>query len=255
MKNYRNFIFAVFTISLIFLCSCSDNSQEPSAPETVKDYFPNNNGASYNYNLEVTDSVNNTIVCERRVNYSGTTTIDSNLYQVLVDHFDYVAYAITDSAYFRKTSEEVLYNTDNSQVMMFIPDSLRSLVVVDKEACLMDVPLTIGKTWPVYKLAINFGILFNVVNVTANVESFENVSLTVNNEIFNKEAIKIKFQLAISFDITMPVQYFYAEAWMVENVGLVKLEGNSEAINFMIGNNLFAPGSQVKQTLKGYSIP
>ncbi len=255
MKWYSKLTFSVLFVSFITFYSCSDNSQESTPPETQKNYFPNSNGSSYVYDLQVTDSLSNTVAGERSVNYSGTTTIDGSNYQILVDHFNYVAYSVTDSAYFRKTTEEVFYNTDNSQVMMFVPDSLRSLVVVDKEACLLDVPFTVGKTWPVYKLAINVGILFNVVNVTANVESFENVSLTVNNEVFSKEAVKLKFQLAISFDISMPVQYFYAEAWMVENVGLVKLEGNSEAINFMIGNNLFAPGSQVKQTLKGYSIP
>ncbi|MDP2363812.1 MAG: hypothetical protein Q8M94_08590, partial [Ignavibacteria bacterium] len=117
-------------------------------------------------------------------------------------------------------------------------------------------PLPVGKNWQVYKLAINFGVfLFNVVNVTANVEGIENVSLNVNNAPFTKEAVKIKFQMAISFDISAPAQYYYAEAWMVDGVGLVKLEGNSEAINFMIGNNLFLPGGHIQQTLKQYSIP
>jgi hypothetical protein len=61
--------------------------------------------------------------------------------------------------------------------------------------------------------------------------------------------------MSIAMDpYSAPLNY-YAEAWMIDNIGLVKLEGNSEAINFMIGNNLFVPGSQVKQTLKQYSIP
>jgi len=255
MKSYSKLFLTVLFISFISFYSCSDNSQEPAPPETQKDYFPNSNGSSYVYDLQVTDNLNNTIAGERSVNYNGTSNIDGSNYQILIDHFNYVVYSVTDSAYFRKTTEEVFYNTDNSQVMMLVPDSLRSLVVVDKEACLLDLPFSIGKTWQVYKLALNVGVLFNVVNVTANVEGIENVSLTVNNQAFNKEAVKLKFQLAVSVDIMMPAQYFYAEAWMVENIGLVKLEGNSEAINFMIGNNLFAPNSQVKQTLKGYSIP
>jgi hypothetical protein len=255
MKSYSKRTLSILFISFISFYSCNDNSQEATTPETQKDYFPNSNGSSYVYDLQLTDSLNNTMTGERSVNYNGSTTIDGKSYQILIDHFNYVVYSVTDSAYFRKTTEQVFYNTDNSQIMMLVPDSLRSLVVVDKEACLLDVPFTIGKSWASYKLAINFGILFNIVNVTANVESIENVSLTVNNQAFNKEAVKLKFQLAISLDISMPVQYYYAEVWMVENVGLVKLEGNSEAINFMIGNNLFAPGSHVKQTLKQYSIP
>jgi hypothetical protein len=255
MKRYSSLVFTALFISALSFYSCSDNSQEPTQEEIQKNYFPNNNGSSYVYDLQVTDSLNNIVVGERNVNYNGTTTIDGSNYQTLVDNFNYTVYSVTDSAYFRKTENKVFYNIDNSQVMMFIPDSLRSLVVVDNEACLLNVPFTVGKTWPVYKLAINVGILFNVVYVTADVEGFENISLTVNNQTFNKEAVKLKFKLAISFDMTQPAQYFYAEAWLVENVGLVKLEGNSEAINFMIGNNLFAPGSQIKQTLKGYSIP
>lgn len=255
MKVYSKLTLAVLFVSFISFYSCSDNSQEPTPPETQKDYFPNSNGSSYVYDLQVTDSLNNTITGERTVNYNGTTTIDGSNYQILIDQFNYVVYTLTDSAYFRKTTKEVFYNTDNSQVMMLVPDTLKSFVVVDKEACLLDVPFTVGKNWQVYKLALNVGILLNVVNVTANVESVENISLTVNNEAFNKEAVKLKFQLGISLDINQPIQYFYAEAWMVENVGLVKLEGNSEAINFMIGNNLFAPGGHIKQTLKQYLIP
>jgi hypothetical protein len=61
--------------------------------------------------------------------------------------------------------------------------------------------------------------------------------------------------MTVSMDpYSAPLNY-YAEAWMADNIGLVKLEGNSEAINFMIGNNLFLPNAIVKQTLKQYSIP
>jgi hypothetical protein len=248
-------ILLVLTTCLAFF-SCSENSQEPAPPETANDYFPNKNGSAYTFDFEITDSLNNKVIAERSTLYTGTKPIDNVTYQILVDEFKYVAYTITDSAYFRKLDKEVFYSSDNSQIMGFIPDSLRSQVVVDNEACLLNFPLTVGKNWQVYKLAINFGVfLFNVVNVTANVEKKENISLTVNSVPFTKEAVKLKFQMAVSFDISMPVQNFFAEAWMVDGVGLVKLEGDSEAINFMIGNNLFLPGGHIKQTLKQYSIP
>lgn len=257
MKNYFKFVLTFLFVSIVAFYSCSDNSQEPPPPETTtKDYFPNNNGSEYLYELEIVDSSSNIINGERRVSYNGTQQISNSAYQILIDRYDYSLYSITDSAYFNKSSLTLNYNADNSQAMMLVPDSLRSLVQSDKEACMLQFPLVSGKIWSVYKFGVNYGFfVFNIINVSAQVEKFENITLNLNNVPVTVEAIKLKYQMAIAMDPYSAPIYYYADAWMIENIGLVKLEGNSEAINFMIGNNLFAPGSQVKQTLKQYLIP
>jgi hypothetical protein len=255
MKTFFKLLFVPSIFLAFNFISCSDNATEP-INESPKEYFPNKNGSTYTYDLEITDSLGNVVTGERTSTYSNSTSMNSKTYQILVDGFSFSSYSITDSSYFRKTDTQIFYFTDNSQALMFVPDSVRNLVVVDEEAGLLKFPLNVGTTWPVYKLAINYGVfLFNVISVTANVESVENITLTVNNTSFNKEAVKLKFQMAISLDITSAPLIFTAEAWMVDGVGLVKLEGNSEAINFMIGNNMFYPGGHIKQTLKQYSIP
>jgi len=255
MKSFFKFLFVLSIFSAFNFISCSDNATDPTE-ETAKDYFPNKIGSTYIYDLEITDSLGNVVTGERTSTYNNSTTINNKSYQTLIDEFNYSTYAITDSAYFRKTDAQVLYYTDNSQVLLFVPDSIRNLVVVDEEAALLKIPLNVGANWQAYKLAINYGaFLFNVVSVSATAETIENISLTVNNSAFSKEAIKLKFQMSIAFDIQQAPLVYSAEAWMVDGVGLVKLEGNSEAINFMIGNNLFYPGGHIKQTLKQYSIP
>lgn len=253
--HFKLLLLLVFTTCLAFI-SCSDNSQEPTPPETAKDYFPNKNGSNYVYELEVIDSASNIINGERSVSYNGSKQISNSNYQILVDSYNYSQYSITDSAYFNKSDLNLNYNADNSQALMLVPDSLRNLVQSDKEACMLQFPLVNGKIWSVYKFGVNYGLfVFNIISVSAQVEKFENLSLNLNNIPVTLEAVKLKYQMAVSMDPYAAPIYFYAEAWMIDNIGLVKLEGNSEAINFMIGNNLFVPNAIVKQTLKQYSIP
>ena len=142
-----------------------------------------------------------------------------------------------------------------SQALVIIPDSLRSLIQADDEAKLFTFPINVGDNTEVYKLSINqSGFILNVVYVSSQVIDKENVSLNVNGSTFNKEAKNLRFTMSVI--VSYPVMLTYvADAWLVADVGLVKLEGDSEAINFMIGNNLFYPNGFVKQTLKEYSIP
>lgn len=256
MKTHLKLFFLLILTTCITFISCSDNSQEPTPPETVKDYFPNKNGSNYLYELEIIDSASNIINGERRVSYNGTQQISNSTYQILIDSYDYSLYSITDSAYFNKSDLYLNYNADNSQAMMLVPDSLRNLVQSDKEACMLQFPMANGKTWPVYKFGLNYGLfVFNIISVSAQVEKIENLSLNLNNIPVTIEAIKLKYQMSIAMDPYSAPTNYYAEAWMIDNIGLVKLEGNSEAINFMIGNNLFLPNVTVRQTLKQYSIP
>ncbi len=257
MKSQIKVIFTIilFTSSIFF--SCSDSSTGPTTGgEVTKNYFPSNNGSSYTYDLEITDSLGNKITATRTATYNNTETINSQSYQILIDEFNFPGYSISDSSYFRKTESNVFYFADNTQAMMLIPDSLKSLVRSDNEAAMLSFPLNTNYNWQVYKLGIDFGfLLFNVVNVNANVVGLENISLTVNNELFSKEAMKLKFIMTIALDMNSLPITFTADAWVVDDVGLVKLEGNTEAINFMLSHNLFLPGGYVKQTLKQYSIP
>lgn len=256
MKHYIKLFGVLILASFITFISCSENSQEPQIDTTSANYFPNTDGSTYTYNLEITDSLGTVVTGERTATYNSSILINNSTYQILVDEFSYSSNSISDSSYFRKTDTKVYYLTDNSQVLMLLPDSVKSLVVVDAEAGLLQFPLSVGTRWQVYRLAINYGfIIFNVINVTASAELVENISLTVNDTPFNQEAIKLKFQMSVAFDMTTAPLIYYAEAWMVDGIGLVKLEGDSEAINFMIGNNLFLPGGYIKQTLKQYSIP
>lgn len=237
--------------------SCSDSSTDPgTGGEVAKNYFPSNNGSFYTYDLEITDSLGSKTTATRTATYSNTETINSQSYQILIDEFNFPGYSISDSSYFRKTDSNVFYFADNTQAMILVPDSLISLIRSDNEAALLSFPLNTNYTWNVYKLGIDFGFfLFNVVNVNANVVGLENISLTVNNEVFNREAMKLKFTMAIALDMNSLPMTFTADAWFVDGVGLVKLEGNTEAINFMLSHNLFLPGGNVKQTLRQYSIP
>ena len=254
MKNLTSLIFSLLLFISIAFLSCNDNSTDPEQ-ETDKNYFPNKEGSVYKYDLEIIDSLGVSFTAERTSTYSGTTLFNSKSYQIMIDNYVFPQYSFTDSSYFRKTDNNVFYYADVSQAMLIVPDSLKSLIQADDEAKLFSFPINAGDSTEVYKLAINYsGFLLNIVYVSGKATSKENISLIVNGNAFNKEAIKLRFTMSVVVDFPMMVSYV-AEAWLVEDVGLVKLEGDSEAINFMVGNNLFYPNGFVKQTLKQYSIP
>jgi len=254
MKNLTNLVlYSLIFISITFL-SCSDNSTDPPA-EVIKNYFPNKDASFYKYDLEITDSLGTSFTAERTSTYSGSTTFNSKSYQIMIDNYIFPQYSFTDSSYFRKIDNNVFYYADVTQAMQIVPDSLKNLIQADDKAKLFSFPINIGDSSVVYKLGINYsGFLMSIVYVSSKVLNTENVSLTVNGNAFNKEAVKIRFTMSVVVEFPMMVSYV-AEAWLVEDVGLVKLEGDSEAINFMVGNNLFYPNGFVKQTLKQYSIP
>lgn len=256
MKNNSYVIFTIIlSLSVIFF-SCKDNSTSPADNGNSKNYFPNSQGSNFVYDFEITDSLNNTVIVERNSTYNGSKTINSKSYQILIDHFTFPSYSITDSSYFRKLDTGVMFFADFSDAMTLVPDSLRSLVQADEEAKLLSFPLGVNQNWQAYKLGINFGaVVFNVIVVSARPEAIENISLTVNNAPFNKEALRIKYTMSVAVDMTSAPLTYTAYAWMVDEVGLVKLEGDTEAINFMVGGNMFLPGGYIKQTLKQYSIP
>jgi hypothetical protein len=255
MKTQLKVIFTSLLLSASIFFSCSDNSTEPETQEPYKNYFPNKEGSLYKYDIEITDSSEVTTIVERTSTYSGTVTLNNKVYQILVDQFVYPNSTFNDSTYFRKTDSNVFYYADISGAFSIFPDSVISNLLVEDEAKLLSFPMTVNDSSQVYKLIYlynNFPL--NVINVYSNARLKENVSLTVNGSDFNKEAIKVEFTMTVILDISHFLKYV-SYAWFVEDVGLVKLEGDSEAINFMIGYNLFDAGSYIKQTLKQYSIP
>lgn len=255
MKSFQQVIITFCFIMMSAFFSCSDNSTQPPIDSVETDYFPVKQGSLYNYEMTIIDSLGIITSGSRTISYGGNKTQNSNVYQVFTDRFDFNAFSFSDTALVRKTSEKVYYYTDNSQAMILIPDSLRSSVQVDSEAKMLSFPLS-GSNWQVYNLGINFGFfVFNVVNVNASTAGKENLSLVVNGSNLNIEAIKVKYNMSVSLDVnTIPIVY-NAEAWFADKIGLVKLEGDSEAINFMVGNNMFLPGGTIKLNLKQYQIP
>ena len=254
MKNLTSMILSLLLFISITFLSCSDNTTDPEE-QIIKNYFPNTEGSLYKYDLEITDSLGTSFTAERTSTYNGSAVFNSKSFQIMVDNYVFPQYSFTDSSYFRKSDNNVFYYADVSQAMQIVPDSLKSLIQADDEAKLFSFPINVGDSSVVYKLAINYsGFLMNIVYVSSKALNKENVSLTVNGGAFNKEAVKIRFTMSVIVEFPMLVSYV-AEAWLVEDVGLVKLEGDSEAINFMVGNNLFYPNGFVKQTLKQYSIP
>jgi hypothetical protein len=116
--------------------------------------------------------------------------------------------------------------------------------------------------WTAYRMNLKIGNVYNIniVDVTAHYQGKENVF--IEPDTTNRAAEKIRFDITISTpdaaNITAPpiVQKYITTGWFVENIGLVKLEGNGLLINTLSGGGIdFADTSRsIRQEITSYNI-
>ncbi len=96
----------------------------------------------------------------------------------------------------------------------------------------------------------------NVVDLDAQVESEENLNLTLNNTAVQVKTFKIKYSLKIRFGLNASDEMTYeAYGWAVKDLGFIKWDGDSEVLNFLLNGNIFPLQSNVKIDMTNYEIP
>lgn len=252
------FLIFLSVISILFI-SCKSNTSEPSQtsqppfPSPSDDFFPNKNETSYKFIIQVSDSNGIVFSGSRAVNYNSVINLDGTTYQVQQDSFKLDRSNFESQSYFRKSSSGVFYFADTSGYGALVPDSIKQYLTFDKEQRLLYTPLSINQVWPIYKVIFNYsGFSINVINFNANIISVDSLIIELNNTVQNKVSIKIKFDLAIQLSLTDPPIRYEAFGWAVKDIGFVKWDGNAEVFNFLLNENIFPVGTNVKMDLNNY---
>ncbi len=241
---------------LLLLASCSksdnptDNGGNNNADTT--NYYPNKTGNYYKYSVESTDSTGTKSTGTRSATYTGTKVILGTEYQIQVDSTTLANVSTSNESYFREsqpTATDPNYGVyvylDTSGISEFIPDSLLSYLKISNEMILYSFPLTSGKTWPVFNVKLDFGLIaIQLVSVDASYIGDENVTLNLASGSKTMSAAKIKFDLTLTIPDpnnitgTPTKQIFSANAWLVKNIGPVKWTGNATILNAIVSGDI-----------------
>lgn len=252
-------ILSLFVVTVFLVIACKEAATEPPI-ETINDhYYVIKDGASFVYNLSITDTNGITVNGNRYMLLNDSTIIGGTGYKIQIDSFDTVlqfdTLSTTSISYIRKSNTGVFTFADTTGFTGFLPDSLRQYLTVDRESRLFFYPLTVGQKFPVFTLSLSYlfyGI--SVIDVDATVESSEVLNINVNNNPTQLNALKIKYDFVLRPSST-DSSYYSAYGWAVKDLGFVKWDGDSEVFNFLFNENIFPPETNVKVDLTQYNIP
>jgi hypothetical protein len=241
-------IFFIALLSLLILISCDEEAPNEPPTQEYPDYYPDNVGSTYKYSITETDSVGNFVLTgSRNILYSGNTNFRGREYVTQEDSLDFGSQSSINTFLFRKSDTGIFYAVDTSQIALLIPDSLRQYVTLRDEMQLLFYPLTSGSTWSLYRVTADVqpGISVRILDIIATFEATEQLDLNLNSGTISVNAQKIKYELEFVEDVTSDPLTYTAWMWFVEDIGLVKFEGNQVildftggAINIEITNNI-----------------
>lgn len=253
-------------LSLVFLSACSeDNNPTGDGNGGTSDttYFPSSNGNYYKYEVTRTDSTGSQSNGTRSSTFMGTQVFGGTTYKIKIDSTMFSGLSTSSNSYFRTTGSGVYFFLDTTGLSETIPDSLLQYLQLDAEMIAYSFPFESGKTWPVFKMNLNYlGIItITIVDVTAYYEGTENVTLNLNSGAVQREAAKVRYVLKLTVpDPNNPFQTysseFTARSWLVSGIGVVKWEGNGTVLNAFAGGGIDFDDttSVVTQNLIDYSV-
>jgi hypothetical protein len=230
MKNICYIILFFFAALLFSSCDSDDSVNGGNGEEDNTNYFPNNEGAYYKYNITKTDSAG-PVSGTRSVKYSGTSSITGIPYQRLIDSSAYSAVTVVSESYFRKTDAGVYYYLDTTGLAGNIPPQYQqyiSQLTIDPEMRLLASPLQ--SSWPVFKILLATASVISVQATNLGNESF-------NNGFVSGEAVKVGYDVSITIPL-LPAQTFSAFCWFLPDVGAARWTGNATALNALSGGGI-----------------
>ncbi|MCZ6702149.1 MAG: hypothetical protein O6940_03810 [Ignavibacteria bacterium] len=244
MKNYSiipgKYILLLIVNLLAFnYCSDEESTNPPDNNSPPVNFFPSGDGTNYTYDVEQVDSIGNMQSGLRYTLYDGVSTIESTQYQNQFDSLILETINITGTANFRKTGTGVFYFVDTTGISDIVPDSLFSVISLPSESRLLLFPLEEGSFWPVYSITIsNQNINFSPLVINGVFAEKEKITINLINGDIEAEATRVEYTFSIITDLTQPPQRLTANAWFVDDIGIVKLEGRSILINLITGGGL-----------------
>jgi len=249
----KNLLSMIITLILLST-ACKESTTEPLLNKGSSDFFPNSDRNYYYYNILADDSSGLVQSGTRKSYYSCDTTLLLTQYQIKVDTFQTDVQSITQS-YFRKSLTGIFnfVSIDTTKFLNLVPDSLRGGISFDSEYRLLYQPLSLNQFWPVYKVTADYMIYqFDFFTVDAKIISNDTVILNFQDSSETKSVYKIRYQAKVVTDITLPPTVYECFAWVAENIGFIRWEGDSEIINFFAGASIYPANTNVTEELYSY---
>ncbi len=245
----------VLLISALMFYSCSKSNPESSnPPANTGGYFPNGDQSYYKYSVDRTDSTGTMQTGTRSTTYDGNGTINGTTYQKQVDSLFILSQTNVGVSYFRKTDTGVFYFLDTTGLAGVIPDSLKQYITLDAEMRLLLLPFQSGSTWPVFKMTLSN--IVTLVDVNATYLGTDSVTLNLNSGTVTEEASKIKYDISLTLGLGVPTVTYSTYAWLVNNIGFVKWQGNGAIVDAFTGGgiNFADTSSTVTMSLTQYNL-
>lgn len=247
---------SLIIFSLLYITACKEAITDPPAEINNKNFFPNIEGSYYSYNISVFDSTGQINSGTRSSYFQGDTIIEQTPYQRKIDSLDLNGNLLMSNIYLRKSQNGVFAFFDTTGFTSIVPDSLRNLLSVNTEYRLLYFPLSVAQTWPVYNVSINLGVSrIDIVNINAEVIENDSITISFRDTTITREVFKIKLKMEIITDIDLTTVTYNATAWIAEDTGFYKWEGDAELLNFISGTAAYLPGTIVLEELTAFSIP
>ncbi len=256
--NKKNFIKVLLflTIALLLVYGCKDSVTNPPAEIDTRNFFPDNDGSYFYYNVEVFDSTGHIQSGTRKSYLNGETTLQQTRYKVRIDSLELNGNLSISSSYLRKSANGVFGYFDTTGFTAIVPDSLRNLLTISTEYRMLYFPFSISQIWPVYNLSINLGVSrIDIVRISAEVTEQDSITFTFRGNSITKAVYKIKYTMTLITGLNLTTETYKALAWIMEDIGYYKWEGDAELLTFFTGNTDYPSGTVVSEQLSGYNIP
>jgi len=253
----KYFCIILFSINFL-LISCKDAPTIPGSQD-YSNYFPGNPGTSYKYSVTQIDSTGNETNGIRFVSYDRDTLLNLQSPISFIVQRDSITAGNENTvsySFFRRTGSGVFYYVDTSRVYDIIPDTLREFVSLAQETRLLLFPVK-NSFWFVYRVTVDFqGVSFTPIDLTGTYIQTENITVHLISGDLSIEAEKIKYDLKVIEDISLPPKNFSAFGWFSDGIGLVKLEGDGLILNALLSGeiNFDDSSSTFSQELIDYNI-
>jgi hypothetical protein len=251
-------IFFLTLLSLLILIGCEEETPNEPPPQDYPDYYPGGIGSTFKYSVIEKDSAGNLVQSgSRNILYSGTYLYNGINYTTQDDSLDFGSQSSVATYLFRKTETAVFYAIDTSQISLLIPDTLKQFVSLRDEMQLLFYPLTTGSSWSLYRITaqVQPGIEVKILDIVATYENSEQINLNLSSGAISVTSQKVKYTIELYSVVGAEPERYTAYMWYVENMGLVKFEGNQFIIDFSGGGITFEPTSNIlTQELIEYEI-
>lgn len=246
-----------FLILLFMFHGCTSDKSTNPVVEDNPVYYPGTEGSFYKYEIVQQTSKGFAQNGFRIVHFGGDITLDRKSYKTQIDSIIAANETSTSISYFRITDTGVFTFVDTTGLYNNFPDSLQSSIDLQTEMRLFLFPLSAGSSWPVYKVSIyiNELIVYDLLDISGRYISDETIALNLLSGAQSLNTKKIKYELNIQDDTSGSVTTYTAFAWLAQDIGVVKMEGDGLVLSLFSGGlQLSGISETVMQTLVDYDV-